>query len=120
MAEVATEDAGCEFDDGVMALDCEANDKGLGCPCRDPACREGKDAREEKGKLPLREDSFCAVGLRVAENVEANGEDEDEFRVHEDESSEEFKLVDRGVRPRRGAGSPQTDCCPLTGRKPEL
>ena len=119
MAEVATEDAGCEFDDGVMALDCEANDKGLGCPCRDPACREGNDDREENGKLLSREDSFWAVGLVIEENVEPNGEDEDEFRGDKDESSEEFKLVDRGMRPRRGAGSPQTDCCPLTGRKPE-
>ena len=118
MAEVATEDAGCEFDAGVMALDCEAKDKWLVCPCRAPACREGKDDREEKGKPPLREDSFDVVGLRTEEKVEANGEDE--FRVDEDESSEEFKFVDKGVRPRRGAGSPQTDCCPLTGRKPEL
>lgn len=60
MAEAAAEDADCGFDDGVMALDCEARDNWLGCPCRDPDCREGNDDREEKDKLALRGDSTCA------------------------------------------------------------
>lgn len=47
-------------------------------------------------------------------------EGEDEFRTDKGESRAELSVVDRGVRPWRGAGSPQADCCPLTGRKPEL
>ena len=119
MVEAATEDAGCVIDDGVMARDCEAKGKVLTCPCRDPACKEGKDDLEAKGELPFRELSKAAVGLTIEENVEVNGEDEDEVLVEVDESSEDCKVVDSGLRPRRGAGSPQTDGCPLTGRRPE-
>ena len=33
------------------------------------------------------------------------------------DSKGEVDEVERGVRPRRGAGSPQTDCGPLTDRE---
>ena len=70
--------------------------------------------------MALREDSSCAEELRIGGKLEVNGEDEDEFRADEEGSMEELRVVDNGVRPRRGAGSPQADCCSLTGRKPEL
>ena len=61
----------------------------------------------------------------MEEKDEVNGEeDEARFGRPEDSSDDEPRLVDRGVSPRRalvpGAGSPQADCCPLTGCAPEL
>lgn len=118
MVEVATEGAGWEVDAGVMARDCEAKGKVVLCPCRDPVCKDGNDEREAKGKLLFRGFSNCTVGLTTEEKVEVKGEDEDEFCVDVDELRVECKDVDSGLRPRRGAGSPQTDGCPLTGRRP--
>ena len=119
MVEAAAEDADCGLDDGVMAR-CEVWGNWLECPCRDPDWREGKDDREEKDRLPLRDGSSCAVELTIGGKLEVKGEDEEEFRTGKEGSREELRLVESGVRPRRGAGSPQADCCPLTGRKPEL
>ena len=69
--------------------------------------------------------SFVVEELRTEEKDEVKGE-EDEVRLGrpEDSSDEEARLVDKGVSPRRalvpGAGSPQAECCPLTGCAPEL
>ena len=60
----------------------------------------------------------------MEEKVEVNGEGEDVVFVRVESVDVDVKVVAKGVSPRReeapGAGGPQADCCPLTGRTPEF